>query len=96
MPGGDAFTVNATGFGEDLRQTTGASYRQIFDVGAWDNSVSVNVPGQSGQPASPHYADLLPLWAEGGYHPMPFSRKAVEMYAVDRLRLEPSNALPSP
>jgi penicillin amidase len=88
--GGDAFTVNATAPGPDFRQISGASYRQIFDVGQWDNSVAVNVPGQSGQPGSFHYADLLPLWSEGRYHPLPFSRKAVETYATQRLLLEPS------
>ncbi len=39
----------------------GASYRQIVDVSNWDNSVVVNVPGQSGQPESPFYGNLLPV-----------------------------------
>jgi acyl-homoserine lactone acylase PvdQ len=34
--------------------------------------------GQSGQPGSAHYADLLPLWAEGRYFPLAFSRGRVE------------------
>jgi acyl-homoserine lactone acylase PvdQ len=38
-----------------------------YDLSNWDNSVAVNVPGQSGQPTSPHYSDLLPLWSEGRY-----------------------------
>lgn len=52
--------------------------------------MTINVPGVSGQPGSPHYADLLPLWAEGRYHPLPFSRRAVESYAADRLMLLPA------
>lgn len=88
--GGDATTVNATSFvATTYRQTSGASYREIFDVGAWDNSVTINVPGESGQPGSPHYGDLLPLWAAGKYHPLPFSRKAVEQYASEKLTLLP-------
>lgn len=88
--GGDGFTVNNTSFAaSSYRQTSGASYRQIFDVGEWDNSVAINVPGQSGQPGSPHYSDLLPLWAAGRYHPLPFSRKAVQQHAAQRLLLEP-------
>jgi penicillin G amidase len=86
--GGDANTVNAAG-GGSFRQTSGASFRQILDLGDWDNSVAINVPGQSAQPESPHYADLLPLWAEGKYFPLLFSRQKVERHARQRLVLEP-------
>lgn len=87
---GDDYTVNATGFrGGDFKQVAGASYREVMDLGDWDNSVAVNVPGQSGQPESPHYSDLLPLWNEGRYFPLCFSRKCVEQHAADRLILEP-------
>ncbi len=88
--GGDGTTPNATGSG--ARQTAGASYREVIDVSSWDNSVMTNVPGQSGQPGSPHYADLFPLWAEGRYHPMLFSRAAVEKHAATRLKLVPAVA----
>jgi len=88
--GGDSNTVNATGFAADFRQITGASYRQIFDVGQWDNSVGINVPGQSGRPGSPHYGDLLAMWAAGEYFPLAYSREAVERYAASRLLLEPA------
>jgi penicillin amidase len=86
--GGDATTPNATGSGP--RQTSGASYREVLDLSDWDRSVTINVPGLSGQPESPHYGDLLPLWADGRYHPLPFSREAVERYAAERLRLVPA------
>ena len=36
------------------------------------------------------YDDLLPLWAEARYHPMLFSRAAVEKAAESRLRLAPA------
>jgi penicillin amidase len=90
--GGDATTPNATGTGG--RQTAGASYREVIDLAHWDRSMTINVPGLSGQPGSPHYADLLPLWAEGGYHPMPFTRAAVEQCAADRLWLVPPHSGP--
>jgi hypothetical protein len=48
-----------------------------------------NVPGESGDPASRHYDDLIADWAAGHYHPMPFTRKAVEAAAVERIVLEP-------
>jgi penicillin amidase len=87
---GDEFTVNATGYPDDsFDQTSGASYREILDLSDWDSSVAVNVPGQSGQPASPHYSDLLPLWSEGKYFPLAYSREAVEKQATDRLVLKP-------
>jgi len=85
--GGDGTTPNATGSG--ARQTAGASYRQVIDLADWDRSTTINVPGISGQPGSPHYGDLLPLWAEGRYHPMVFTREAVEREAEARLRLVP-------
>jgi penicillin amidase len=87
---GDENTVNATGFPEDSwQQISGASYREILDTSDWDQSLAVNAPGQSGQPGSPHYSDLLILWNDGQYFPLLYSQKAVEREAADRLVLEP-------
>jgi penicillin G amidase len=87
---GDGYTVNATSFhGNSFEQEGGASYREILDTSDWDRSLAVNTPGQSGQPGSQHYADLLPLWAKGEYFPLSYSRQAVENEAKDRLLLEP-------
>ena len=86
---GDGYTVNATWPGEKFEQEGGASYREILDTGDWDRSLAVNTPGQSGQPGSPHYSDLLPLWDKGEYFPLTYSRKAVEANAQDRLLLAP-------
>jgi penicillin amidase len=85
---GDANTVNATS-GANFRQTNGASWREVLDVGDWDRSVMTNVPGESGDPASKHYSDLLEDWAAGRYHPMPFTRKAVEAAIEERIILRP-------
>ncbi|HEX4770202.1 MAG TPA: penicillin acylase family protein [Bryobacteraceae bacterium] len=87
---GDAYTVNATG-GANYAQTHGASYRQVLDVSDWDRSLMTNVPGESGNPGDPHYGDLIEGWAEGHYHPMPFSRKAVDAAAEERLLLVPAD-----
>ncbi len=86
---GDANTVNATS-GAALRQTAGASYRHVVDLADWDRSTMTNVPGESGNPASSHYADLIDDWAAGRYHPMPFSRKAVEAATGERIALTPA------
>ena len=85
---GDGNTVNATS-GANFRQTNGASWREVLDVGNWDRSVMTNVPGESGDPSSKHYGDLLQDWAAGKYHPMPFSRKAVEAAMEERIVLVP-------
>lgn len=85
---GDGHTVNATS-GAGFLQTSGASYRQIMDLSEWDKSVMTNVPGESGDPASRHYDDLIKEWAEGRYHPMPYSRKAVEAVTAERIVLAP-------
>jgi penicillin G amidase len=85
---GDGNAVLATG-GTQFRQATGASYRQILDLGDWDKSVMTNVPGEVGDPTSPHYDDLLDDWRAGKYHPLPYSRAAVEAATTERIRLQP-------
>ena len=60
-----------------------------MDVGEWDNSVCINTPGQSGDPRSPHYRDLAPLWAKGEYLPLLYSRKAVDEAAETVIKLTP-------
>jgi penicillin amidase len=86
---GDANTPNNTRHDDKFQQVHGASYRQLFDLADWDRGLATSTPGQSGQPGSPHYADLLPLWAEGEYFPLVFSRSKVEELTRHRLRLEP-------
>jgi penicillin G amidase len=85
---GYANTVNATG-GTLFRQTGGATFRAIFDLADWDRSVVTNAPGQSGQPGSLHFDDLLPYWSEGRYFPLAFGRAKVEALTEQRLVLEP-------
>jgi penicillin amidase len=66
------------------------SYRQICDPSSWDRSLSIQPVGQSGHPASRHYADFVKPYLDMQYHPMPWSRARVEDAAVDRLVLEPA------
>jgi penicillin amidase len=63
--------------------------RFIADPGDWEQSRIVVPGGQSGHAASRHYADLLPLWREGAFQPMPFGRDQVERQAETRLTLQP-------
>ncbi|MBM3724977.1 MAG: penicillin acylase family protein [Acidobacteria bacterium] len=85
---GDGNTVNSTS-GTGFVQTNGASYRHIMDLADWDRSVVTNVPGESGDPASPYYSNLVDMWAAGQYHPLPYSRKAVEAATAEKILLKP-------
>jgi penicillin amidase len=86
---GDANTVNNTRHDETWQQVHGATYRHLFDLADWDRGLATSAPGQSGQPGSPHYGDLLPLWAEGRYFPLAFSRDKVNEVTRHRLWLKP-------
>jgi penicillin amidase len=86
---GDVSTPNNTRHDDDFRQVHGASYRHVLDLADWDRGWATSTPGQSGQPGSPHYDDLLPLWAEGRYFPLAYSREKVESVARHRLQLRP-------
>ena len=87
--GGDGSTVTATGNGDN--QTSGGSFKLIADTEDWDNSIGINTPGQSGDPASPHYRDLFDLWAKGGYFPVAYSRAKVESVTESVTRLVPGS-----
>jgi penicillin amidase len=87
--GGDGTTVSATG-GND-NQTSGGSLKIIADTDDWDNSVGLNTPGQSGNPDDPHYRDLFPIWAQGQYFPVAYSRKKVDSVTESVTRLTPAS-----
>jgi penicillin G amidase len=90
VPGSASTPRAATWNALTFAQTAGASVRLVLDVGAWDNSMAINTPGQSGDPDSVHYRDLFPLWAAGAYVPLRFSRAAVEGDAETLIRLTPA------
>jgi len=89
--GGSSDTVGAATYLPDFTQDSGATFRLVVDVGEWDNSVVMNSPGQSGDPASPHYADLFALWAADGAVPLLYSRDRIEAVAQERVRLVPQS-----
>jgi penicillin amidase len=86
--GGDAFTIDATGLGDN--QTGGGSLKMIADTEDWDHSIAQNNPGQSGDVNDPHYRDLYELWARGKYFPILFSRAGVESVTEKRVQLSPA------
>jgi penicillin G amidase len=88
---GSASTPGVTAYrGSSFAAVHGASVRIVMDVGNWDASRFLNMPGQSGDPTDPHYRDLLPGWLEGRYAPLSFSRAAVDAVAERIIRLEPA------
>ena len=80
---------NNTRYDAAFRQVHGASYRQLIDLADWDRAVATSAPGQSGQPAAEHYADLAPLWAAGEYFPLAYTKAKVDAVARHRLTLTP-------
>ena len=68
--GGDAFTEDAADGGLDA--STGPSWRMIAALGPGGVSARGVYPGgQSENPASPWYANLVGLWWDGQYLPVP-------------------------
>ena len=91
--GGSGFTVNATSsYTSALRVDAGASYRQVIDVGNWDASTMTNAPGQSGDPRSPFYDNLLEGWATEQDFPLLYSREAVMQHRAFTISLTPAGA----
>ena len=90
--GGDATTANQTYHAPVLPLglvQIAANYRQIYEVGAWEQARTVTQVGQSGHPMSEHFADQMHMWLEGAYHAMPWSREEVEKAAHYRMILHP-------
>ncbi|MFH8486774.1 penicillin acylase family protein [Streptomyces longisporoflavus] len=91
--GGSGDTVGAAAYGPGFRQTTGATFRIVVDVGSWDDSVAMNSPGQSGVPGSAHYDDLFASWAADASFPLLYSRAAVERHTRRTITLRPPGAM---
>ncbi len=70
---------------------TSSSWRQIFDLSDWDAARVILPNGQSGHPASRHYADQAAAWRAGGYQPLLWSRAAVERHTAEVLTLNPAS-----
>lgn len=69
--GGDDFTVNRGSYiPGDFTQVHGAGLRVVFDLGNLDNSTFILAGGQSGNPLSRHYADMLTDWVANKSQPI--------------------------
>jgi penicillin G amidase len=85
--GGDKFTVNVASVfqWDEYNQLHSAQYRQIVDHEAISNSRFMIAPGQSGNPQSPHYDDLLERWRQVKYLPMRFGSRVIDNTLRGRL-----------
>lgn len=63
--------------------------RAVFDTADWSRSRFSLAGGQSGNPCSPHFDDLLPFWQAGEGVPIPHTRDDAIKAAVNTLRLKP-------
>jgi len=92
---GDTWTVNVgrisiTDAARPFATRHGPSLRAIYDLADLENSRFVHSSGQSGNPFSPFYRDLNPLWAGVQYLPMSTRPESYGENAAGRLLLMPS------
>jgi penicillin amidase len=81
--------VNAVGVGRDYSAGSGPSWRAVYDVSNWSNSLGIHTTGQSGHATHPHYDDMIPRWLKGENAPLLWTRDDVTRAAMSTLVLEP-------
>lgn len=89
--GGD-HTVNRgqTGHGLSHAHNFGAGYKAVYDLSDAANSRFMIATGQSGNPFSRHYRDLLKKWGNGLYIPLMLTKTQLKRTNADLLILQPS------
>jgi len=90
--GGDTDTVLQTAFipGDGFRARGWApAWRQIIDVGGWENATGILCPGQSGHPGSRHYRDQVEDWRRNRQQPLGWSGAQADPATGARLLLSP-------
>ena len=90
--GGDHGTLNVAAYewGNDFDVWLIPAMRIVVDFGLPEPMIGVNSSGQSGNPASRHYADGIEAWLKGGYMSFPFQSGNIErVYGSKRLLLTP-------
>ncbi|MCW2247051.1 penicillin amidase [Azospirillum fermentarium] len=77
--------------GAPFAQVHGAGLRAVYDLADLDRSRFIIATGQSGNPLSPYWGNLVHRWRDGGFVEMP-----PEPTPAARLTLHPIPAGPSP
>lgn len=91
--GGDHSTLNASAYhlGTDFDTWLIPAMRIIVDFGLDEPMIGLNSSGQSGNPASPHYADGIEAWLKAQYLSFPFKTENLDkVYGTQRLLLTPA------
>ncbi|WP_300651621.1 penicillin acylase family protein [Pseudomonas sp.] len=90
--GGDHSTLNVSAYswGQDFDTWLIPAMRIVVDFGREEPLIGLNSSGQSGNPASEHYADGIEAWRKGQYMSFPFQPQNLEkVYGSKRLILTP-------
>ncbi len=88
---GSSFTVNAAGVDyDDFTMNSGASFRQIIDLGDLNASQFIYTTGQSGDVFSPHYDDMVQPWQGVQFIPLRFDQADIQQTAQETLLLQPA------
>lgn len=91
--GGDHSTLNVSAYrwGDNFDTWLIPAMRIIVDFGRDEPMIGLNSSGQSGNPASPHYADGIEAWLKGDYMSFPFKPQNLDkVYGTQRLLLTPA------
>ncbi len=91
--GGDHSTLNVSAYawGQDFDTWLIPAMRLIVDFGRDEPMLGLNSSGQSGNPASRHYADGIDAWRQGHYQSFPLRPENIDkVYGQRRLLLVPA------
>ena len=91
--GGNHNTLNQASYaiGEDFKVWIVPASRMVVDFTRDEPMWVMNSGGQSGNPASSHYADGIQLWLSSENRPMPFRSQNIETQYTNMLRLTPTS-----
>ena len=92
--GGDMMTLNVTGYrwGRDFDALFIPAMRMVVDFGLDEPAFLISHGGQSGDPASPHYDDMIEPWMAVENQPLPFGEENIEAQYKDVLVLRPEGS----
>ena len=73
-----------------FRHVHGPGFRAIYDLADLSSSRFMQGPGQSGNPLSPHYGDLIDAWRDVGHFRLAGNLAAILSQGGHRLTLRPA------
>jgi len=91
LPGLSVKLNNTSGYGDALNAIgtrNGPSWRMIVELNDPVEAHVVYPGGQSGNPGSRHYDNLIDDWIEGKYHKVQFTKKAEDISALYSMSIE--------